>query len=300
VSADPNDPERSGLRSGVDAELGRINPETDNSAMEIALRAGAALARPVLPRLGAGDVEPYAVVPVGHTLEGLARFIPEKPRRTRQTVKLSDLRSFVVYVARFRDPERSLIYTQEARLTATAILDHPAPGQPDWGQHRAVFTLTPTPAWTAWLGVNGRRFGQVEFAEWVENHLPDIADPTGGVLLEMVKQLDIRKAVQFESSIRLDNGQTQLTYVETVTGSQAKSTATIPETFILGLIPFEGADQYKLTARLRYRLTEGKVALWFELLRPGDVVRDAWSRVVEQIGAAGAVPILGGEPPDAA
>jgi uncharacterized protein YfdQ (DUF2303 family) len=296
VSADPTT--STTLQQPIAAELAGLDPET--TAAEILLRAGAALARPVAPAFGPGEAEPYAIVPDGHTLTKLGDLIPVYPRRIRQVVTLSDVLSFVVYVARFADKSASLIYAQEDKLTATAILDHPKLFSPDWGQHRAILTLRETLAWQAWRAADKKRFDQVAFAEFVENHLPDIASPDGASLLEMVQQLDIRKAVSFESSIRLTNGQVQLTYVENVSGTQAKSTATIPETFVLGLAPFEGADVYKVTARLRYRLADGKVALWFELLRPEDVIRAAWQSVVERIGQGCGVPVLAGLPPVAA
>lgn len=267
------------------------------SDIDVAARAGAALARPVVPKRGADGAMPYVVVPDGYGVRSLADLFPDQPSRTRLTVALFDLPSFLTYVGRFIERSASLIYGQEDKLTVTAVIDHPHPKQPDWGEHRAIFTLRETREWAAWKAVNGKRFDQVAFAEFIENHLPDIAIPDGAALLEMVKQLDIRKAVAFESSVRLDNGQVQLTYVENISGSQAKSTATIPETFVLGMAPFEGAAMYRLTARLRYRLGDGKVALWFELLRPEDIVRDAWLGVLEGIAKAADVPVLNGVPP---
>ena len=262
-----------------------------------AMKAGGVLAGPSLPE-GSADAVPFVTVPEGYTVKSLEDLLA-RPRRIRASVTFTDVRSFVVYVARFADKTASLIYTQEDKLAATAVIDHPKPLLPDWGHHRATLTLRETREWAAWRAVDKKRFDQVTFAEFIETHLPDIALPDGASLLEMVKQLDIRKAVSFESSIRLDNGQVQLTYVENVTGAQAKSTATIPETFVLGLAPFDGADGYKVTARLRYRLAEGKVALWFELLRPEDVVREAWTAAMHQVASGTGVPTLAGVPPPA-
>jgi uncharacterized protein YfdQ (DUF2303 family) len=270
------------------AAIPDLNTETD-----VALRAGLALARPVLPALGVQDQEPYAVVPDGYRVERLGHLVPRRPIRTRQAVALTDVPSFVAYVSRFAEAG-TLIYTDEDKLSAKAIIDHPLPEQPDWGQHVAMLKLKETREWAAWKSVDRKRFDQTAFAEFIENHLLDVAVPDGASLLEMVKQLDIRKSVVFESSIRLDNGQVQLTYVETVSGAQAKSTATIPETFVLGVAPFEGADRYKLVARLRYRLAEGKVSLWFELLRPEDIVREAWLTVMQSIAEGTGVMTLAG------
>jgi uncharacterized protein YfdQ (DUF2303 family) len=145
-----------------------------------------------------------------------------------------------------------------------------------------------------WVTANGKRVDQVAFAAFLEDNLPDIAQPPGAQLLELARSLEVKRNVNFASSVRLDNGQTQLTYEEDVKGTAAKGTIEIPERFILGLAPFEGCAKYRLEARLRYRMAEGKLAMWFDLFRPEEVLRDAFNAVRKQIVDGTAIePLVG-------
>lgn len=236
----------------------------------------------------------FVVVPPGHTLQSLEEMQPA-PQRIRRSPVLRTADAFITYVKAFASSD-ARIYANEETLKLVGVLDHPSASSPAWGQHTPQLQLKATREWQAWLAASGKRLDQVAFAEFIENHLPEIAEPAGADLLAMVKGLDIRKAVQFQSSIRLDNGQVQLTYIEDVSGTAAKGTATIYDTFVLGLAPFEGAPQYRLTARLRYRLDAGKVVLWLDLVRPEDVVHDAWLALVDQVAQATATPVLAGQP----
>lgn len=239
----------------------------------------------------------FVVVPPGHTVRDLED-LQMVPNRIRRAPVFRTAAAFCEYVRMFVDrdvPEPAVIYALEEQLQMVGVLDHPYRGQPRWGEHTPMLQVKATREWQAWLQVTGKRHDQVAFTEFIENHLPEIADPAGADLLTMVKSLDIRKAVQFQSSVRLDNGQVQFTYTEDISGTAAKGTATIHDTFVLGLSPFEGADRFRLTARLRYRLDSGKVILWFDLLRPEDVVRVAWQQLVQQVAADTSLPVLAGQ-----
>lgn len=283
-----------------------MTPENDDLQLACAEGDAAVIARlataSLVPQGVPTDQPSFVVVPPGHTVHSL-EYLQPAPLRTKRQPVFQTAAAFVAYVNRFTQTPAGtpwttapLIYAHEDTGCMTAVLDHPTAASPAWGEHTPRFKVKLTREWQAWIAANGKRCDQVAFAEFIENHLPEIAEPAGADLLAMVKGLDIRKAVQFQSSVRLDNGQVQLTYIEDVTGTAAKGTATLYDTFVLGLAPFEGVPSYRLTARLRYRLESGKVVLWLDLLRPEDVVHDAWTHLVTQVADETGVAVLAGQP----
>lgn len=242
------------------------------------------------------------------TVEFLERLLP-RPTYLAGAVKIHDYASFIAYVTRFRDAD-SVVFADRQLLTLTAVLDYhrAAPAldatyvagdahRARWGRHVATYTARTTPEWATWNAQNGKKVSQLEFAEFLENNLVDVARPTGAELLEMATRLEASKSAKFAAGVRLADGQTQITYEETITGAAGEKNAlTIPPSFILGIAPFEGADKYALEARFRYRIADGgKLSLWYDLLRPFRVVDDAFGAVLTATGAAlGETPIIHG------
>ena len=130
---------------------------------------------------------------------------------------------------------------------------------------------------------DGKTMKQADFAKFIEDNLPDIAEPNGSDLLIISRSLEAKKKVDFESAVRLDNGETQFTYNEEIKGTAGKGTLEIPEIFVLGIPVFHGGDAYKLEARLRYRINDGQLLMWFDLLRPERLLEDAFNQVIARV-----------------
>ncbi len=160
--------------------------------------------------------------------------------------------------------------------------------------------LATTDTWDEWMGANKRKMGQQAFAEFIEDHIPDIADPPGAQLLEMATTLDAKKNATFSSSIRLQTGARQFSYVEDVSGTTQKGTVQIPELFQLALEPFAGAGKYQVPARLRYSLESGHLLLHYHIIRSEDIIRTAFADVRATIAdglKSDDIAMLAGTPP---
>lgn len=141
-----------------------------------------------------------------------------------------------------------------------------------------------TPAWKRWAAYDGRLLGQSDFAEHIEASLPDVRVPSGADLLELAQSFQANTSVRFESSRDLGSGERQLVYREQVeAGAGRAGNITIPKQFELGLAPYEGSGLYQVSARLRYRITEGRLHLGYVLDRPEDVLRAAFDDVLRQV-----------------
>jgi uncharacterized protein YfdQ (DUF2303 family) len=144
---------------------------------------------------------------------------------------------------------------------------------------------------------------QASFAQFLEDNIPDIAEPAGAKLVELARTLEAKTDVQFDSHIRAENGAHRFVYIENVTASSSGTSGKIdvPPEFTLVLQPFEGSKTYDIKARLRYRITSKKLALWFELVRLQDVLKEAFDdelmKITAEVGED--TPCYNGPAPDA-
>lgn len=118
---------------------------------------------------------------------------------------------------------------------------------------------------------------------FIENNVVDIRQPSGADVLEVSRSLQAVKNVSFNSAIRLADGSQQLAYSETVDGSTSKGSVKVPETFVLGIPVFFGGASYEVTAKLRYRIADGKLLMWFDLYRPEHIEQDAFGEIGKEV-----------------
>lgn len=268
-------------------------PVNDTTENHVAIRAGLLLAEPKqVATLRYAD--PYAIVPEGCHVENLKDQLLTFPRRTEQAVVLYDVPSFIAYVQRYSS-DVTVIFANLERFVFLAVLDYHARLVPAWCAHRAMLTLRQTDPWETWIANDGKAMGQAQFASFLEDNLVDISRPPGGEILEVVRTLELKNNVRFSSSLRLQDGQTQLIYTEDIEGSAARGTLQIPEAFTLGLAPFEASDKYAVTARLRYRMQEGKLTLWYNLLNDERILEDAFRNEWKAIEAETHVQVFAGK-----
>lgn len=214
-----------------------------------------------------GPEHAVAVVPDGFTVKDLSSLLPPPPRPKESIVLLSP-RALAEYVRAFGQAPLTAIFADEPRGHYQAILDYHQPGQPGRGtcDHRAVYDCPASEEWKIWTAAHGKQLPQVDFARFLENNLPDIVAPAAADMLRVALTLQVKKDVNFESDLRLDNGQAQLRYEETVRGTTRAGDLVIPDQFTISIPVFEGTPRVTIVARLRYRLAEQKLVMWYELV----------------------------------
>jgi uncharacterized protein YfdQ (DUF2303 family) len=221
----------------------------------------------------------------------LARRLP-RPERKRGTFAFTDPVHLVGYLDKHKVPETE-VYADVDKGTVTAVINahEGSSGMvgdslAGWGDHRAVLTLRPGDDWTRWTKGDGKWVSQTEFAEFIEQHLPCCVTPDGATMLELAQSFRATKSVKFEQSKRLKSGETQLEYRENVEAKAgARGSLDIPDEITLALAPFEHGAPYKVTARLRYRIDGGELALSYVLIRPRDILLDAFNAVITDVAA---------------
>ena len=66
--------------------------------------------------------------------------------------------------------------------------------------------------------------------------------------------------------------------------------------FSIGLPVFWNGDAYQCDARLRYRVREGKLTLWYELIRQDKVLEAATKTLIDKIKTETDKPFFFGNP----
>lgn len=225
---------------------------------------------------------------------------PHPPRR-KGTVTAYDADSFARLVNDLGPRDgHSRIYADPDDLRFVAVLnDHEGDGlRPGWGDHRVHLAIQRTPSWKAWRDHAGLG-AQEEFAEHLEDHRADIADPPAADMLELAQTFQATIGAKFSGGARLHNGERHASYVEEVQGSAGRSgQVPIPETMTLRLVPFEGADPVEVEARIRFRIRDGRLAIGYVLHRADEIERAAFDQVRASIesNTEGVLAILGRPP----
>jgi len=252
---------------------------------------------PALPN----DVTVFAV-PEKYKLETLdfEKYLP-RPRRKKIGVIFDDTDSFIQYLKRYGsfskttvycnfDPEKSL-FRFEAYLDDQGEEEH----ETSWRSHLAQYIPVQSVEWRRWLKSNRQPFTQAEFATFIEDNKTDIASatgfPTGEQIYQMALQFEARQEMVLKSHIRLENGTIEMQFIDKEDAATGQKMQLFSR-FAIGLPAFRGGNPYQIEARLRYRTAGGKLAFWYELIRPDRIFEDAARALITQVSEGAGVPFF--------
>jgi len=257
---------------------------------------------------------PIVYLPEGTTIESVETHLPQ-PIRVKRTVILTTREAFISYFQEFKNVHgHSRIFADLETVAIVGILDDhmvgvglrlgvgeapeadaPKECEPMWGSHRALYKCPYSRQWDAWMQMDRRKVSQLEFAEWLEDRTGDVQEPAGTDLLQLCTALQIHRRVTYGSATRLHSGEFQFSFTE----DNEAGTVEIPSEIKLGIPVFQDGTNYEVTARFRYRLAEGKLTLWYELVEPQKYVEDAFAEVVAAVASETATEVLAAKIPTA-
>jgi uncharacterized protein YfdQ (DUF2303 family) len=252
---------------------------------------------------GVLDAAPYIVLrdnAGGDRVEWLYGALPPPMRKTG-TVKLSDQESFCLYYG-VHGVSAVTYATMRPIAQFVAVFNDHGKDSAGWRDHRAVFTVQHSPEWLVWAASNGKKFDSTEdFARFIEDVSPDIVAPDPATMLAMALNFRVNESVAFSKAIRLQDGHTELVFnnlVSAESGNGAGGKIAIPDLFTIRVRIFDGINSplYEVDARFRYRLSSGRLSIWYELVRPGRAIENAFAQLVEAITTATGAAVLFGHP----
>lgn len=225
---------------------------------------------------------PYAVVPRGYEVESLEKFMIDK-EQIKQNVLVTSASSLIAYVVRFKD-DRSVIFADTENTRFRGVLDyHLDSKSPFKNTHTVTYDCPLSEEWKAFISSDKRKMDQVELAEFIEQNIKSIApvsdsnNISGTDLLTMVLAFQETRTSEFKSVTRLNDGTYQMAFSNEKTGS---GNTQLPEKISLAISPFHNGTPYQIDARFRYRLREGKLALWYELIEPKKIIEHAYNEIL--------------------
>jgi uncharacterized protein YfdQ (DUF2303 family) len=203
------------------------------------------------------------------------------PTRQRGTVKALTAEGFVkAFQHRTVDETQATVYADHGHTTLVAVLNDDEAENPGWRDHRITFTPELTPEWQHWVNHQGLT-DQAKFAQALEDGEFEIREPSATRMLDLAQTFQASTSARFKVAGRLKDGRTQLVYEEEIDAKAGgEGMVDIPDTFTIEVRPFYGAEPKLVTCRLRYRLGGGHLAIGYTIVRPDDVIRDAFADVV--------------------
>jgi uncharacterized protein YfdQ (DUF2303 family) len=255
-----------------------------------AIRAGIALGKPRTP---AGH-RPYTIVPEGANLVSLVEEDPN-PSRIKSNPTLHDAPSFITYINDHKGHETH-IFADTDNSKVLAVIDHHHGAnadpefRPGYCDHRATFAARHSEEWKTWMAKNGKPMSQVDFATFLEDNEPDLAHPKGAELIEIAESLQVSRSGEFKSKINRNSNSIIFGYTEenNATAGQVE----VPKEFSVLLRPYIGCSHHTLTAKLRYKLEDGSLKLWYDLIRAEVLRREAFDAIIKRIADETSIAVL--------
>ncbi|MVA91576.1 DUF2303 family protein [Agrobacterium vitis] len=240
----------------------------------------------------------------------------EKPRAKLGTAEVKTLESFIGLVNRHKTSD-SVIFaeTDWQKPSITAVIDYhqaESGGEADNCKHRIKYPFPLSEEWQAWVAQNGQPMNQTDFAQWIEDHIPDLAAPTQAEvdeyldvfslktaypneLVTLSRGLQVNVASNVKNNVTLQSGEGQITFEEEhrdATGAKLS----VPGLFILSIAPFFMGTKARIPVRLRYRVKNGAVIWSFHLYRPDIHITDQVRADLDSAEQETALPAYEGKP----
>lgn len=236
----------------------------------------------------------------------LERFLAA-PLNPRGAAVVHDPTDFAAYVLRLADRDHTTVWADLQMGSIVALLDDHANAEfAGWRQHAVRLRMQPDRDWDAWMKLDGERLPQDQFAEHIESMTHTIVRPSAADMLEMVTTFQAKRNVTFRQATRVASGDVQLAYDEETTATAGgKGQIDVPLEFTVRLSPWVTVPPVELTARLRWRISNGSLRIGYALLRADRAKLAAFDTVMATVRKGltegerlmPSVPIFLGAPP---
>lgn len=224
--------------------------------------------------------QPVAIVPEGFTAIKLDPFLAV-PRRVVEHITLNTLDAYIAYVKDWRR-DATVIFADQGQRSLRALIDyHEDNAKPQWADHSANYTARLSRQLDAWSSRNGQNLDQAAFADFIEERVLDVSQPSGAELLELATNLQVITKATFGSVIKLASGDFDLKYAE----KKQQGSVKVPEKIVLGIPLYHNGPAYQLTVRLRYRVHDGKVVFSYKIVDLDLALEHAYNEIVAKVTA---------------
>ena len=244
---------------------------------------------------------PFIVAPDDYADFNLEKYLPV-PVRKRGAILTLDSKGFIDYLNKHAVKDVSTIYanvdSEKSHCALVGVIDDHSKDGAQWRDHICTFNPKQAVEWTRWLGKNKAVMSQADFAAWLEDNLTDIATmvgmPSGADILAMALGFEATYDKRLKSKMNLQNGGVQFEFVEDE-NKDTRTTMKVFERFTIGVPVFDGSiSAYPIEARIKYRVADGTVKFWYELIRPDRAFKTAVQEELDNIKEGTGLQIISG------
>lgn len=235
------------------------------------------------------DERQFLIVPAGFAEKEVSdphglKLTP--PRYISQRVEVQALDSLVEYVNAFKTKD-TMLFADIMANSITAMIDYHGRDQKASNiAHHAKMALPFSEEWKLWTSIDGKMMGQLDFARFLEENHPDIAQPNAAELIEMARDLHAARNIKFTKVVRTDSDNENFTAEDTTTlGSRSTGNSVeLPRQFTVRIPIYFGESPVDISAFLRWKVGDEGMTLGIKLWRPEHVRQAMFKQIV--VGAA--------------
>jgi uncharacterized protein YfdQ (DUF2303 family) len=237
-----------------------------------------------------------------------------EPERRRGRARAMTLQSFIDLIKYHKDDSSALFAKSEwPQPCLTAVINyHKQDHEPRHLDHRVIYDFPVTDEFKAWIEHDAKPFTQSEFAAFVEEHAAELASPfeaeksdyerlfkvqfaTPTVMVTLSRGLQVNVEAVVKNNVTLQSGEGEITFAEEHLDKRGEK-LTVPGLFMVAVPAFLDGEPIRLPARLRYRVSGGKLVWFYQLYRWKFWLRDRVQRDLREVEKETEIKAFEGSP----
>ena len=265
------------------------------------------------------NMKGFVAYPENMHIEPLKKYIDAErttPETLKGTTNLHTCASFCDFANRYKT-ENSAMFYNKTNQNITCIFDCATKEHASFEKHKAVYAFPFSKELLQWKNNNGETMGQVDFAFFIEKNVLDLAEPDKTAESEALKEIRMRigghfasvsKMVELSKGIAIRNDERATVKYDTNTGEATLDFSSehtdasgnkikVPNMFLIVIPILDGGKNYQLPCRLRYRLYNGSVKWWYEVINLDQAIEKAIDEELDAIKKDVGLPIFYGNTP---
>lgn len=209
------------------------------------------------------------------------------PSRTQARVIITTLADHIAYIKAQRDEnsdQNTVLFADRHQLRFHTILDYHERETPSWLDHSLTTMLALSKQLQTWNTRAGVWMPQEQFAEFLDENLGDIQEPTPAEVLDFVECLQCTRKESFRSAMNQTTGEVQFVWEKANSTDERHN---IVRDFTLGIPVWHRGEPFAIKARLQHRIAEkdGKAGVNFRFkLEQIDRIQDKlWDEAIAHL-----------------
>jgi len=218
----------------------------------------------------------------------------ERPTRKRGLKTFTSAKSFCHYVNKHKLADETVIIADEDSNQIKAIINDHGVNTPSWNDFTAILKIKFSSQFIKWVGSThdqkGSYFGQEEFADFLEDNRSDFMcgkiedsedeNVTALELSNIITNLQKTSQEKFTSKMDPVSGKVNFSFENEEVG---RGNVEIPRQFIVAIPVYRSGDLFKITIRLRHRISGGSAKFYYIIDELEDIQKRAFDMVCDRI-----------------